>query len=76
MLDFNLAELYGIETRYFKCAVNRNIKRFFQLTKEEYDQILRCQFGTFQDYQGLQAKYFPYAFYRARYCNAIIPRWN
>jgi len=67
MLDFNLAELYGTETKYLKRAVNRNIERFpadfmFQLTKEEYDQVLRCQFGTFQDYQGLQAKYLPYAF--------------
>jgi len=67
MLDFDLAELYGTETKYLKRSVNRNVKRFpvdfmFQLTKEEYDQILRCQFGTLQNYQGLQAKYLPYAF--------------
>jgi len=67
MLDFGLAELYKTETKYLKRAVNRNIERFpadfmFQLTKEEYDDFLRCQFGTFQDYQGLQAKYLPYAF--------------
>ena len=40
MLDFDLAELYGIETRTLKQAVRRNIERFpedfmFTLTKEE-----------------------------------------
>ena len=50
MLDFDLAELYGIETRTLKQAVRRNIERFpenfrFQLKKEEYDS-LRSQFVT------------------------------
>ena len=41
MLDFDLAEMYGIETRVLKQAVRRNPKRFegndfmFELTKEE-----------------------------------------
>ena len=41
MLDFDLAEIYGIETRVLKQAVKRNLKRFagedfmFELTKEE-----------------------------------------
>lgn len=40
MLDFDLAELYQVETRVLNQAVKRNIKRFppdfmFQLTKEE-----------------------------------------
>lgn len=40
MLDFHLAELYGVETRALVQAVKRNIKRFpprymFQLTAEE-----------------------------------------
>ncbi|MGG6549686.1 UNVERIFIED_CONTAM: ORF6N domain-containing protein, partial [Prevotella sp. 15_C9] len=40
MLDFDLAELYGIETRTLKQAVRRNIERFpedfmFMFTKEE-----------------------------------------
>ena len=40
MLDFDLAELYGTETKRLKEAVRRNIKRFpidfmFELTKEE-----------------------------------------
>lgn len=42
MLDKDLAELYGVETRVLNQAVKRNIKRFpddfmFQLTKEEMD---------------------------------------
>ena len=41
MLDRDLAELYGVETRTLKQAVRRNIKRFppdfmFELTKEEF----------------------------------------
>ena len=40
MLDRNLAELYGVETRVMVQAVKRNLTRFpgdfmFQLTKEE-----------------------------------------
>ena len=39
MLDFDLAEMYGVETRVLKQAVRRNIERFpiecmFELTKE------------------------------------------
>ncbi len=42
MLDRDLAELYGIETRSLKQAVNRNIKRFpsdfmFVLTEKEIE---------------------------------------
>ena len=44
MLDYDLAGLYGIETRILNQAVKRNIKRFppdfmFQLTKEEWDNL-------------------------------------
>lgn len=40
MLDFDLAEMYGVETRVLNQAVKRNTERFpedfmFQLTKEE-----------------------------------------
>jgi hypothetical protein len=41
MLDFDIAESYGIETRVLKQAVRRNMKRFseddfmFEVTKEE-----------------------------------------
>ncbi len=44
MLDFDLAEIYGYETRDFNKQVKNNIKRFdedfrFQLTQEEFDEI-------------------------------------
>lgn len=50
MLDRNLAQLYGVETKALNRAVKRNIQRFpekfmFQLTKEEWAN-LRCHFGT------------------------------
>ncbi|MBX3241423.1 MAG: ORF6N domain-containing protein [Chitinophagaceae bacterium] len=50
MLDFDLAELYGVETRVFNQAVKRNIESFpsefmFQLTRSEYN-ALRSQFVT------------------------------
>ena len=41
MLDFDLAEMYGIENRVLKQAVRRNLKRFegedfmFELTRDE-----------------------------------------
>ena len=50
MLDRDLAELYGVETKVLKQAVRRNIKRFppdfmFELTKEELKNW-RSQFVT------------------------------
>jgi hypothetical protein len=62
MLDRDLAELYGVETKQLKRQVNRNIDRFpedfmFELTKEEAS---RCQFGTLN--RGDNIKYLPYAF--------------
>ncbi|MGA9046519.1 ORF6N domain-containing protein [Sulfuricurvum sp.] len=48
MLDRDLAELYGVETRVLNQAVKRNMERFpeefmFQLSEDEY-QNLRSQF--------------------------------
>lgn len=45
MLDFQLAQLYGVETRVLKQAVNRNIERFpedfmFRLTKDESNSLI------------------------------------
>lgn len=45
MLDFDLAELYGVETRALKQAVRRNRLRFpedfmFQLTKEMWRELI------------------------------------
>ena len=51
MLDFELAEKYGYETKRFNEQVKNNIERFdedfrFRLTKEEYDLILRSKKST------------------------------
>lgn len=64
MIDRDLAELYGIETRRLKEQVNRNINRFpghfmFELSKEE-NENLRSQNATLK--QGGFSKYLPYAF--------------
>ena len=45
MLDFDLAELYEVETRVLNQAVKRNNKRFpsdfmFQLTNKEFDNLM------------------------------------
>jgi hypothetical protein len=50
MLDRDLADLYGVETKYLKRQVKRNILRFpadfmFELTNDEL-QIWRSQFVT------------------------------
>jgi hypothetical protein len=50
MLDFDLAELYGVETRVLNQSVRRNMKRFptdfmFQLTVDEWE-ILKSQIVT------------------------------
>lgn len=50
MMDSDLAEMYGVETKVLNQAVKRNIERFpedfmFQLTKGEWE-ILRSQFAT------------------------------
>ena len=44
MLDYELAELYGVETKYLKRKVRRNAERFpedfmFELTKSECDNL-------------------------------------
>lgn len=65
MLDRDLAELYGVETKRLKEAVKRNLFRFpvdfmFELTKEEFDNW-RTQFATSNsDRMGL--RYSPMVF--------------
>ena len=66
MLDFDLAEMYGVETRVLKQAVRRNIERFpiefmFELTKEEAE-FSRSQSVTLKTGQGHNIKYLPFAF--------------
>ena len=45
MLDFDLAELYQVETRTLKQAVKRNLDQFpadfmFQLSKPEWQEVI------------------------------------
>ena len=66
MLDFDLAEMYGVETKRLKEQVRRNIERFpvefmFELTKEEV-QFSRSQIATLKTGQGHNIKYLPFAF--------------
>ena len=63
MLDFDLAELYQVETKRLKEAVRRNISRFpsdfmFELNTKEWE-ILRTQFAT-SSWGG--TRYQPFAF--------------
>jgi hypothetical protein len=66
MLDFDLAELYEIETRRLKEAVRRNIERFpedfmFELTRDEYN-LLRSQIATLEKGRGRYSKFNPFVF--------------
>ena len=72
MLDFDLAELYQVETKRLKEAVRRNIERFegedfmFELSEEEYNVLkdrLRSQIASLEiDGKGKYPKYSPFAF--------------
>ena len=66
MLDFDLAGMYGTETKRLKEQVRRNRERFpddfmFELTKNEYN-FLRSQFATLEIGRGKYSKYQPFAF--------------
>ncbi len=63
MLDFDLAEMYDVETKVLKQAIKRNVNRFpsdfmFALTQKEF-QGLRSQIVTSK--RG-GTRYIPYAF--------------
>lgn len=56
MLDSDLAELYGVETKQVNRAVKRNYERFpddfyFQLSDQEVTD-LKCQIGTSSSWGG------------------------
>ena len=65
MLDFDLADAYGVETSQLKRQVRRNMERFegedfmFVVTREE---LSRCQIGTLDIKRGKNIKYLPFAF--------------
>ena len=69
MLDSDLARFYECKngTKTINLAVKRHINRFperfmFQLTREEYIDILRFQSETLELEQGKYSKYLPYVF--------------
>lgn len=66
MLDFDLAEIYGYETRKLNEQVKTNIERFgpdfmFQLKKSEWESILRSKNRTAKTLSS-KRRYLPYAF--------------
>ena len=66
MIDRDLADLYGVETKYLKRQVRRNIKRFpldfmFQLTDREFKDW-RSQFVTSNSTDMMGLRYPPFAF--------------
>lgn len=73
MLDSDLAELYGVQTRVLNQAVKRNLDRFpehfmFQLTEEEFENLksqiatsnLKSHIVTSSEWGGRRS--LPYAF--------------
>ena len=70
MLDFELAEIYGYETKNFNRQVKNNIEKFegkdfmFQLTTQEIEEFSRCKNFTLNrgTGRGSNIKYNPYAF--------------
>lgn len=70
MLDFELAEIYGYETKNFNRQVKNNIEKFegedfmFQLADIEVEELSRCKNFTLNRKagRGRNIKYNPYAF--------------
>ena len=68
MLDSDLAEIYGYETKNFKRQVKNNITKFegddfmFELNDEEVENLSRCKNFTLNTGRGSNIKYKPYVF--------------
>ena len=67
MLDFDLAELYEVETRILNQAVKRNMERFperfmFQLTTDEWGNIFNSSQFVMSSRKHRGSQYLPYAF--------------
>lgn len=65
MIDRDMAELYGVETRVLKQAVRRNIERFpkdfmFEMNKKEFEAWRNDNVTSPEDKQGL--RYVPFCF--------------
>ena len=70
MLDFDLADLYEVQTKNLNLSVKRNLKRFpkdfmFQLTKPEWE-ALKLQIETFEKDSRKYTKYLPPVFTEQR----------
>ena len=70
LMDFQLAQLYGVETRVLKQAVRRNLERFpedfmFRLTQDEAKALInniRSQFVMLEEDAEFYFRYSPFAF--------------
>ena len=68
MLDTDLAEIYGYETKNFKRQVKNNIAKFegddfmFELNDEEVEELSRCKNFTLKASRESNIKYKPYVF--------------
>src|SRR5688500_9572415 len=65
MIDRDLPELYGVETKVLKQAVRRNIERFpedfmFEMNKKEFESWRDENITSPEDKQGL--RYVPFCF--------------
>ena len=70
MLDFELAKIYGYETKRFNEEVKNNIDKFpdefcFQLTLDEVENLVRCKNFTSRSWEHSNEggrRYLPYVF--------------
>ena len=78
MLDRDLAELYGVETKRLKEQVRRNISRFpedfmFGLSEGE-EALLRSQIATLEGKgKHLAFNLFPLASFQAKHAHRVTP---
>jgi len=79
MLDFDLASMYGVETKRLKESVRRNIERFpddfmFQLTKNEWNELVA---NCVQLPENLKHSYIiPSAFTQEGVARTLVCNWN
>lgn len=74
MLDFDLANIYGVETRVLKQAVRSKKERFpkdfmFQISKKEWDELITTCDKLPESIKFSPAT--PFRFYRTRSCHVI-----
>ena len=67
MLDFDLAQIYGYETKRFNEQIKNNRERFdedfmFRLNEKEVQELSRSKNSTLKNGRGSNIKYAPYAF--------------